>query len=87
MAHPGGFWRKGRQILAGGGKRRHPGNCGCQFAVGVCRAGSLAEPMRQCDLVSIHTPLTAEMRGLIGAEALTAAKRGRILINFRDPGR
>ena len=30
---------------------------------------------------SVHTPLTAETRGLIGAEAFAAAKRGMILIN------
>jgi phosphoglycerate dehydrogenase-like enzyme len=54
---------------------------GYQFAIGVRRADSLAELMGQCDFVSIHTPLTAETRGLIGAEAFAAAKRGMILIN------
>jgi phosphoglycerate dehydrogenase-like enzyme len=37
--------------------------------------------MGQCDFVSIHTPLTTETRGLIGAEAFAAAKRGMILID------
>jgi phosphoglycerate dehydrogenase-like enzyme len=46
---------------------------GYQFAIGVRRADSLAELMGQCDFVSIHTPLTAETRGLIGAEAFAAA--------------
>ncbi len=45
------------------------------------RADSLAELMGQCDFVSIHTPLTAETRGLVGAEAFAAAKKGMILIN------
>jgi phosphoglycerate dehydrogenase-like enzyme len=54
---------------------------GYQFAIGVRRADTLAELMGQCDFVSIHTPLTAETRGLIGAEAFAAAKRGMILIN------
>jgi phosphoglycerate dehydrogenase-like enzyme len=54
---------------------------GYQFAIGVRRADSLAELMAQCDFVSIHTPLNAETRGLIGAEAFAAAKRGMILIN------
>ena len=49
---------------------------GYQFAIGVRRADSLAELMGQCDFVSIHTPLTAETRGLIGAEAFAAAKKG-----------
>ena len=35
----------------------------------------------QCDFVSIHTPLTAETRNMIGAAAFAAAKRGMILIN------
>src|ERR1700684_4079403 len=37
--------------------------------------------MGQCDFVSIHAPLTAETRNLIGAEAFAAAKRGMILVN------
>ena len=54
---------------------------GYQFAIGVRRADSLAELMGQCDFVSIHAPLTAETRNLIGADAFAAAKRGMILIN------
>ena len=49
---------------------------GYQFAIGVRRADSLAELMGQCDFVSIHTPLTAETRNMIGADAFAAAKRG-----------
>src|SRR3954453_19410431 len=49
---------------------------GYQFAIGVRRADPLAERMGQCDFVSVHAPLTAEPRGLIGAEALAAAKKG-----------
>jgi len=47
----------------------------------VRRADTLAELMGQCDFVSIHAPLTSETRGLIGADAFAAAKRGMILIN------
>jgi phosphoglycerate dehydrogenase-like enzyme len=54
---------------------------GYQFAIGVRRADTLAELMGQCDFVSIHTPLTAETRGMIGAEAFAAAKRGMTLIS------
>jgi phosphoglycerate dehydrogenase-like enzyme len=54
---------------------------GYQFAIGVRRSDSLSELMGQCDFVSVHTPLTAETRGLIGAEAFVAAKKGMILIN------
>ena len=54
---------------------------GYQFAIGVRRADTLTELMGQCDFVSIHTPLTAETRGMIGAAAFAAAKKGMILIN------
>jgi hypothetical protein len=54
---------------------------GYQFAISVRRADTLAELMGQCDFISVHTPLTAETHGLIGAEAFAAAKRGVILIN------
>jgi phosphoglycerate dehydrogenase-like enzyme len=54
---------------------------GYQFAIGVRRADTLAELMGQCDFVSIHAPLTAETRNLIGVDAFAAAKRGMILIN------
>jgi phosphoglycerate dehydrogenase-like enzyme len=54
---------------------------GYELAIGVRRADTLAELMGQCDFVSIHAPLTAETRGLMGADAFAAAKRGLILIN------
>jgi lactate dehydrogenase-like 2-hydroxyacid dehydrogenase len=37
--------------------------------------------MSQCDIVSIHAPLNAETRKLIGRAAFAAAKRGIIIIN------
>src|SRR5262249_59661041 len=45
------------------------------------RADSLAGLMAQCDFVSIHAPLNAETRNLIGRDAFAAAKRGLILVN------
>jgi phosphoglycerate dehydrogenase-like enzyme len=54
---------------------------GYELALGVRRADTLTELMGQCDFVSIHTPLTAETRDLIGADAFAAAKYGMILIN------
>src|SRR3974390_3032053 len=54
---------------------------GYQFALGVRRAETLAELMGQRDFVSIHTLLTAEIRKMIGAEALAALKPGVIVIN------
>lgn len=38
--------------------------------------------LRESDIVSIHTPLTPETRGLIGKEALATMKDGAILINM-----
>jgi phosphoglycerate dehydrogenase-like enzyme len=37
--------------------------------------------LEAADIVSLHTPLTAETRGLIGEAALSRMKRGAILIN------
>ena len=54
---------------------------GYELALGLRRADSLAELMGQCDIVSIHAPLNAETRKLIGRAAFAAAKRGIIIIN------
>lgn len=54
---------------------------GYELALGVRRADSLAELMRQCDIVSVHAPLNDGTRNLIGREAFAAAKRGMILVN------
>ena len=42
---------------------------------------TLPELMAESDIVSVHTPLTPETRGLIGAEELALMKPGAILIN------
>lgn len=54
---------------------------GTELAFGIERRESLEELLAEADVVSIHTPLTAETRGLIGASALAAIKPGAILIN------
>jgi phosphoglycerate dehydrogenase-like enzyme len=56
---------------------------GYELALGVHRADTLAELRGQRDFVSIHAPLSAETRNLIGASAFAAAKRGMILIYRR----
>ncbi len=38
--------------------------------------------LRESDIVTVHTPLTPETRGLIGAEALASMKDGAILVNM-----
>jgi phosphoglycerate dehydrogenase-like enzyme len=42
---------------------------------------SLDELLAQADIVSLHVPLTADTRGLIGRAALAAMRPGAILIN------
>lgn len=59
---------------------------GYELALGVRRADSLAELMGQCDFVSVHAPLNAETRGLVGRDAFAAAKKGLILVNTARGG-
>jgi phosphoglycerate dehydrogenase-like enzyme len=47
---------------------------------------TLEELLAQADIVSLHLPLTAQTRGLIGARALTAMRPGAILINTARGG-
>jgi phosphoglycerate dehydrogenase-like enzyme len=50
-------------------------------AAGVEYAASLGELLRQSDIVSIHIPLTAKSRGLIGTNELALMKPSALLIN------
>ncbi len=45
------------------------------------RAATLSDLAAQGDVVSLHTPLNAETRGMIGARFFSAAKRGMHLVN------
>jgi lactate dehydrogenase-like 2-hydroxyacid dehydrogenase len=54
---------------------------GSELAVGVRRVHSLAELFGQCDVVSVHAPLSPETEKLINAEVLAASKPGLVLIN------
>ena len=49
-------------------------------ALGIERM-SLDDVMRQADIVSVHTPLTPDTKGLIGAKEISLMKQGAILIN------
>lgn len=51
------------------------------FPAYVERAGSLDALAAQSDIVSLHTPLDASTRGLVGAGFFAAAKRGLTLVN------
>lgn len=48
--------------------------------------GDLAQALPRADVVSLHVPLTAETRGLIGAAELAAMPDGAILVNASRGG-
>lgn len=54
---------------------------GVDLSTGYERVHSLTGLTEQSDVVSIHAPLNTETRGLVGAEALAAAKSGLVLVN------
>lgn len=47
---------------------------------------TLDELLAGCDVLSLHVPLTAESRGLIGARELSLMRRDAILINAARGG-
>lgn len=53
---------------------------------GFERVDRLAEGLAAADLVSLHTPLREETRGLVGAAAMAAMKPGAILVNVARAG-
>jgi lactate dehydrogenase-like 2-hydroxyacid dehydrogenase len=54
---------------------------GIELGLGFDRADSLEELMANSDVISHHTPLTEETRGMINADSLSHVKKGAILIN------
>lgn len=54
---------------------------GVERALGIGRAKSLAELLARSDTLSLHTPLTAETRGLIGKTELALLPAGAVVIN------
>ncbi|TCP81637.1 D-3-phosphoglycerate dehydrogenase [Rhizobium sp. PP-CC-2G-626] len=50
------------------------------------RVATLADGLGRADLISLHTPLREETRGLIGTAALALTKPGAILINTARAG-
>ncbi len=55
-------------------------------ALGVDRADSLDSLLGSCDIVSLHLPLSASTRHLIGPAALAKMKPGSILVNVSRGG-
>ena len=54
---------------------------GAELALGIARAESLEELLRQTDTLTIHTPLTRETRTMLGYDQLKLLKRGAVVVN------
>ncbi|MBL9189168.1 MAG: C-terminal binding protein [Opitutaceae bacterium] len=54
---------------------------GTRKAIGLEQVSSLDELIKLSDCVSIHCPLSAETRGMIGAREIGLMKRGAFLVN------
>ena len=59
---------------------------GQEVALGLGRAETLDQLLPSCDVVSLHTPLTEETRGMIDARAIAGMKEGAVLINTSRGG-
>src|SRR6201993_657353 len=54
---------------------------GADLALGITRAASLQDLLRQTDTLSIHTPLTPETRGMLGHAELVLLRQGAVVVN------
>jgi phosphoglycerate dehydrogenase-like enzyme len=54
---------------------------GAELALGILRAPTLEDLMRETDTLSIHSPLTPETRGMIGYDQLKLLKKGAVVVN------
>jgi phosphoglycerate dehydrogenase-like enzyme len=54
---------------------------GVELGLGVERAATLEDLLRQTDTLSVHTPLTRETRGLLGLKELSLLPKGAVLVN------
>ncbi len=48
--------------------------------------GEIAEIMKRADFITVHTPLTAETKGLFNAKTIATCKKGVVLINCARGG-
>lgn len=55
-------------------------------ALRVKRVAKLQELLEAADVVTIHTPLSDETRGMIGGDALATMKKGAVLMNLARGG-
>ena len=54
---------------------------GAELAIGIHRAHSLEALLTVADVLSLHTPLTPDTRGMIGAAQLALLPAGAVLVN------
>src|SRR6266478_5751979 len=54
---------------------------GADLALSIGRAAALDDLLRQTDTLSVHTPLTPETRGMLGAGELALLRKGAVVIN------
>ncbi|MGE0419618.1 MAG: C-terminal binding protein [Acetobacteraceae bacterium] len=54
---------------------------GVELGLGIHRAATLEDLLKQTDTLSIHVPLTPETRNMIGAPQLALLPKGAVLIN------
>lgn len=54
---------------------------GSELALGIHRAATLEQLLRQADVLSVHTPLTPETKGLLGEAELSLLPKGAIVVN------
>ena len=54
---------------------------GVELGLGIERAATLEELLRQTDTLSVHTPLTRETRGLLGLQELSLLPQGAVVVN------
>ena len=58
---------------------KHPN--GHELGLGIERAATLEDLLRQTDTLSIHAPLTIETRGLLGRNELSLLPKGAVVVN------
>jgi C-terminal binding protein len=54
---------------------------GAELALGIGRAASLEDLLRQTDTLSIHAPLTPETKGMLGHAQLSLLRKGAVVVN------
>jgi phosphoglycerate dehydrogenase-like enzyme len=54
---------------------------GAELALGIGRAATLEQLLRQTDTLSVHTPLTPETQGLLGHSELALLRQGAVVVN------